>query len=169
MVLLTVFFLYSGFGIFNLFAYGDYISDKPLITQALEKGVAVYIIKIAFAINVIFTYTLMIFPATIIFEEYLFKNWQKSRKRQWMKNLSRSITVLFTLVVCYLLGNKLDKFLSLIGTLASTPVAFTLPCMFHLAINKPDRNGKIIDYGIIVLSIIILIFCSGFNIWTWND
>ena len=36
MVLMTVMFLYSGFGIFNLFAYGDFIKDKPLITQALE-------------------------------------------------------------------------------------------------------------------------------------
>ena len=111
----------------------------------------------------------MIFPANVILESYIFKNMPKSKKRQWLKNLFRSFMVLFTIVVCLLLQNRLDKFLSLIGTLASTPVSFTIPCLFHLMLCKPDKLNKAIDWGIIAISALILVFCSGFTIWTWND
>lgn len=169
LVMLTVMVVYSGFGTFNLFVYGDKLEGVPVITSLLDQGAVVWVIKIAFSINVIFTYTLMIFPANIIIDHYMYGRMPKSRKRQLLKNLNRVVLAAFTVIVCILLGNKLDKFLSLIGTLASTPVSFTIPCVYHLRLCNPDRTGKIIDWSIIAFSFVILIFCSGFNIYTWND
>lgn len=169
LVMLTVMVVYSGFGTFNLFVYGDKLEGVPVITSLLDQGAVVWVIKIAFSINVIFTYTLMIFPANIIIDHYMYGRMPKSRKRQLLKNLNRVVLAAFTVIVCILLGNKLDKFLSLIGTLASTPVSFTIPCVYHLRLCNPDRKGKIIDWSIIAFSFVILIFCSGFNIYTWND
>jgi hypothetical protein len=39
-----------------------------------------------------------------------------------------AITILFTIS----LGDKLDKFLSILGAISCTPIAFTIPAMFHL-------------------------------------
>ncbi len=168
MVLLTVLVLYTGFGEYNYFVYGTSLTD-PLITSILDDGAFVWVIKILFSVNVIFTYTLMIFPANVIMEGYIFRRMPKSKKRMWLKNLFRTVVVIFTLVVCLLLKNKLDKFLSLIGTLTSTPVSFTIPCIFHLVLCKPNTLHKVIDWIIIGISILIFFICSGFNIWTWND
>ena len=169
LVMLTVLIMYSIFGVFNLFVYGDLLNDTPLITSLLDQGWVVYVIKICFAINVIFTQTLMIFPANIILEQYLFRGMPKSRKRQWLKNLTRTILFVLATIACLALGDKLDKFLSLVGSAAATPISFTIPCFYHYALCKPTTRGKVIDISIIVLSFVILIFCSGFNIWTWND
>jgi amino acid permease len=69
------------------------------------------------------------------------------------------------------LGNALDKFISVLGSLACTPISFTLPCIFHLKLCGPEltKSQRYIDYFIIALSIFIMIFCTGFTIWNWND
>jgi amino acid permease len=48
------------------------------------------------------------------------------------KNATRTALVALTVVITILLGEKLDQFLSIIGSLFCTPIAFTFPAMFHL-------------------------------------
>ena len=47
------------------------------------------------------------------------------------KNLTRSLIVAASCVVSLLIYNKLDKFLSITGSMSCTPIAFTLPAVFH--------------------------------------
>lgn len=68
----------------------------------------------------------------MINENYLFDNWKKTKMRQWSKNLNRSLIVAFVVFITIMLGQKLDKFLSILGALACTPVAFMFPSLFHL-------------------------------------
>ena len=49
--------LYVSFGEYCLFIYGDLLAT-PLITDNLPQNVVVYIIKIFFSINLVFTYPL---------------------------------------------------------------------------------------------------------------
>ena len=130
-VLLTVMILYVGFGEYCLFIYGEDLK-LPLITANLPQGAVVQIIKIMFSINLVFTYPLQLHPASVIIESYIFKGMPKSKKRMWLKNLSRTIIVALTVGFCISLGNSLDKFISVLGSLACTPISFTLPCIFHL-------------------------------------
>lgn len=167
-VLLTVMLLYVGFGEFCLFVWGHLV-EKPLITENLPSGAVVWIIKIFFSINLIFTYPLQLHPASIIIESYLYGDMPKCKKRMWLKNLDRTIIVAFTVVFCISLGDSLDKFISVLGSLACTPISFTLPCMFHLKLCNPSRNARYLDYFIIGLSVFIMVFCTGFTIWHWND
>ena len=67
----------------------------------------------------------------MIIEGYLFGHMPKSPKRQWSKNAYRTVMVAFTVVVAELLGDNLGQFLSLLGAFCCTPVAFTLPTLFH--------------------------------------
>lgn len=169
-VLLTVMLLYVSFGEYCLFIYGDLL-QTPLITDNLPKeGIVVYLIKILFSINLVFTYPLQLHPASTIIESYLFRGMNKSPKRMWLKNLSRTILVLFTVIFCLSLGNSLDKFISVLGSLACTPISFTLPCIFHLKLfaNELTPRQRYIDYAIIALSLFIMVFCTGFTLWNWN-
>ena len=90
-----------------------------------------YTIKICFSLNLVFTYPLVIHPANLILESYLFGTWPKTRKRQMCKNLSRSIIVVATVALALILWDNLTKFLSVTGALTCTPIAFILPALFH--------------------------------------
>ena len=143
--------------------------QKPLITDNLPSGWIVYTIKILFAINLFFTYPLQIYPANIIIESYLYKGMAKTKKRQMLKNINRTIMVLFTIVFCLLMGDAIDKFISLLGSLTCTPISFTLPCIFHLKLCNPSKTQRAIDYFIIAISLVIMVFCSGYTIYHWKD
>lgn len=98
-VLLTVMLLYVSFGEYCLFIYGELLKT-PLITDNLPQNAVVYVIKIFFSINLVFTYPLQLHPASIIIESYIFKGMPKSPKRMWLKNLLRTILVMFTVIFC---------------------------------------------------------------------
>ena len=169
-VLLTVMILYVSFGEYCLFIYGEDLK-LPLITANLPQGAVVQIIKIMLSINLVFTYPLQLHPASVIIESYIFKGMPKSKKRMWLKNLSRTIIVALTVGFCISLGNSLDKFISVLGSLACTPISFTLPCIFHLKLfgSELTKTQRTVDYFIIGLSIFIMIFCTGFTLWNWNS
>jgi proton-coupled amino acid transporter len=75
--------------------------------------------------------------------------------------------VIFTIVIAELLNSSLGNFLSLIGALSCTPIGFTLPTLFHYKVIAVTSSEKCIDIFIIVLSLIILVFCSAFTLYTW--
>ena len=132
--MLTVLISYLIFGEFCYAVYGAnvqtiVISDLPSDTN-FNIGFKAALVVI-FIVNLFFTYPLVIYPANMVVEQYLFGKWPKSKKRQWSKNAYRSLIVLGTVVLSLALGNELDRFLSLLGALACTPIAFTLPTWFH--------------------------------------
>lgn len=55
----------------------------------------------------------------------------KTKTRQFYKNVSRTVLIIITIVAAIELGEDLDKFLSILGSLTCTPVAFILPAAFH--------------------------------------
>ena len=85
-VMLTNMILYTSFGEFNLFVYGNELNGKPLITMNLEKGWVVWLIKILFSINVIISISLFAFPANTIIESYMYKKLKNSLKKTWIIN-----------------------------------------------------------------------------------
>ena len=89
-VILCVTLLYSFFGEFMIFAYGENpnvansfaSTGSPLITDSLPPSNPwVWVVKILFCFNLIFSYPLVIFPANMVIESYLYAGWPKSKKR----------------------------------------------------------------------------------------
>jgi proton-coupled amino acid transporter len=76
--------------------------------------------------------------------------------------------VAFTVIISLALGQKLTEFLSLLGGLACTPIAFTLPALFHYKLCAETKKDKYIDIAIIILSLIIMVFCTVFCLINWN-
>lgn len=147
------------FSLFCIGAWGKDL-DSPLVTDRLPQGPITYIIKIFFMFMLIVSYPLQMYPVHIIIENILYDGWPKSMKRQWSKNFSRSLLVLVSCLFTKALGNKLDKFLSILGAVSCTPVAFTFPVLFHLKACAKTRKDKIVDISILVISIIIFFYCT---------
>ena len=166
--------LYIIFGEFTVIAWGDTKDfDEPLITACLpEKNVVTYIVKILFSFNLFFSYPLVIHPANLVIESWLFEGWAKTRKRQMSKNLSRTIVVALSCVVALAIYEKLDRFLSITGALTCIPVAFLIPAALHLEVIAKKDNNKtsvIIDWAILIGGTIALLYCTTMAIITFND
>lgn len=74
-----------------------------------------------------------------------------------------------TIVLCLLLGNSLDKFNSLVGTLTAAPVVFILPCLAHYKLCDPSPLNKALDLAAIAFALVILLVCTSFTLATWSD
>jgi proton-coupled amino acid transporter len=168
-VLLTNMLLYTGFGEFCMFVYGKSMTGVPLITEMLDGGWPVYLIKILYSINVVISIALQQVPANLIAESYIFYKMKKSALKTTLINILRVAMLGGCIVLCIVVGDKLDKFNSLIGTFAATPVAFTFPCILHYKLCNPGKIGKILDILVLIFSAFVLVFCTAFNIWTWKD
>lgn len=169
-VLSLIAVMYVVFSEYCVCAYGDTLT-LPLITASLPQDAwESWVILFLFCLNLTFTYPLVIYPANNIVESYLFKGWPKSPKRQWCKNLSRTLMVVLTIVMGLLLWDSLDKFLSLLGGLACTPIAFILPTLFYIygGLNK-NKFEYYLNWFVVIISSIIAVFCSFWSIYAWNE
>ncbi len=161
--------LYTGFGEIGLFIWGNSMKDRPLITEMLNPGWAPNTIKCLYSINVFISIALQQFPANLIAENYLLSKLKPSWTKVWLINFIRLFLLGGCIVLCLLLGDSLDKFNSIIGTFAATPVAFLVPCLLHYKMCNPSKTGKVLDIMVIVFSVLALVFCSSFTLYTWND
>lgn len=155
-------FVYVTFSEFCLFVYYDemMVEDLPLVVSYLPNCPTAYIIKGLFALNLIISYPLMLYPANLVIESYLYKGWVKSRKRQMLKNVNRAVLVLITIVIALIAWEKLDLLLSITGALFCTPIAFILPALFHYKVCAETKFHKITDLLIVAVSSCILVFCT---------
>jgi amino acid permease len=161
--------LYTGFGEMGLFIWGNDMKNTPLITEMLDPGWAVYVIKCLYSINVFISISLQQFPANLIAEGYLFSKLKSSWTKVWLINFLRLFILAACIIICLLLGDSLDKFNSIIGTFAATPVAFLVPCLLHYKMCNPSKTEKILDILVIIFSVLALVFCSSYTLITWKD
>ena len=158
--------LYIALGEFTAIAWGnnDSFQEDPLITSSLpETSVVTYIVKILFSFNLFFSSPLVIHPANLVVESWFFSTWEKSRKRQMCKNLSRTIIVALSCIVALSVYDKLDQFLSITGALTCIPVAFLIPAALHLQVvakAENDTTAKIIDWAILIGGTVALVYCT---------
>lgn len=127
------------------------------------------IIIVLFCINLLFSYPLVLYPAHIIVENYLYSTWPKSKKRQWCKNFTRFLLVAFTVGFTLAIFDKISKFLGLLGAISCAPIAFTFPAMFHLGAVAETQGQKIIDWMIILFSLFVMVFVGIESILNWNS
>ena len=165
---ITVFYLFVG----NLcyFVWDGKHLEAPLITDKLDgRNPAVIIVDVIWIINLIFTYPLVLHPGNIVIESYVYAKMGPSIKRTWLKNISRTILVAFTVILSVALMETLDKLESINGAFACIPLAFTLPNLFHYKLIAKTRAEKIIDMTVVVFSVILQIVCTVVTFLYWND
>ena len=126
-------------------------------------SVVVMVLKLAFCVNMLFSYVIHIKPCNMIIEEWLFDRYSSAT----LVKTSRFAVCLLGGVMAVLLAEKLDKFIGLLGALLCAPVAFTVPAILHLKVLAKTTLSKAIDWFLITLSLLIMIFCVWQSILTW--
>ena len=171
LVIVIITAVYIFFGNYCYFIYGSHkLGEHPLITSLLDaKQIPVVLVDLIWIVNLIFTYPLVLHPASMVIESYLFRDMPKSSKRTWLKNLCRTLLVGFTVCLAIYLMETLDKLESVNGTFACIPLAFLLPCLFHYKLVAETRAQKIVDLSIAALSLALQLVCTVITFLYWNE
>ncbi|AED98135.1 Amino acid transporter AVT3A [Arabidopsis thaliana] len=145
--------MYGAFGLLGYMAYGE--ETKDIITTNLGTGVVSTLVQLGLAINLFFTFPLMMQPVYEVVERRLCS----SRYSVWV----RWATVLVVTLVALLVPNFAD-FLSLVGSSVCVVLGFVLPSLFHLQAFKNELSITRIVVDVLVFLIGVMIAITG----TWT-
>ncbi len=166
--MITSAILFTGFGEYCLFVYGNKLDGNPLITTLLPEDPFMQILKLVFSLNVIISISLVSFPANNIIESYVYQKFKETFLKNFLINLQRSILIALCVTICILLGNAIDKFNSIVGTITATPVVFIIPCLAHNKLCSPNKLNFWLNNLVIFIAFLVLIIGTTFTIETWN-
>ena len=170
LLMTLVAWLLIGFGTFNYFVYGsENLKDAKLITRLLPHDFILQIVETLFILNLFISYPLVLHPANVIIESYIYHGMSQSLMRKWLKNINRTALVAFTLFMGLYFEETLDRLMSLVGSLCLTPIAFILPAYFHYRLCAKTCLAKLLDLFIIMIGSFLMFFITGFTIITWNQ
>ena len=171
--LIVICAIFIGFCEYAAFAYGKPVFDtsvdppvqtggiNALVLQNLPQNSPVaWVVACLYSLVVVFTYPLQIAPANNVLESYLFNGWEKSKKRQWCKNLSRMVVVFISCALTIGMYDFISELLEIASALTAIPMAFTLPALFHLGLVANTPCAKAIDIIFIVCSIGISLYVA---------
>ena len=153
--------IYICFAELCYYTFGDKL-DKPIIMEMMPAdNPIIQIIKIAFIINLVFSYPLCIFITNLIAESYTFKKCKKATTcRKWLKNLQRSVVLLAGILCALYLKDTLDKVLSLSGCVLGTTVCLTMPALSHYFLLARTRKEKACDLFLFICAQLLLVVCT---------
>lgn len=145
--------MYGAFGLLGYMAYGE--ETRDIITTNLGRGVVSTMVQLGLAINLFFTFPLMMHPVYEVIERRLCS----SRYSVWV----RWATVLVVTLVALLVPNFAD-FLSLVGSSVCVLLGFVLPSLFHFQTFKNELSIGRMAVDVLVFLIGVIIAVSG----TWT-
>ncbi|KAL3229058.1 Vacuolar amino acid transporter 4 [Nakaseomyces bracarensis] len=168
-------------------AYGSAI-ETVILLNLPQKNILVSVIQLLYSFAIMLSTPLQMFPAIKIIENGLFRQYKRlmnkpltedgaqnseditgksSMKVKWIKNVVRTLVVVFVVLLACLGADNLDKFVSIIGSFACIPLVYMYPPMLHLkSISLPMSNGSmtskrsIFDFVLIIFGGISMIYTS---------
>ncbi|EIM19885.1 hypothetical protein E3Q22_02466 [Wallemia mellicola] len=162
MVVLTS--LFAGSGFLGYAAFGSQIKTV-VISNLPQDDKFVQIVQFLYSIAILLSIPLQLFPAVRIMEAGLFvRSGKFSNKVKWKKNLFRLLIVFICIVVSILGANDLDKFVSLIGSLACVPLCFIYPPLLHLKACARSTYVKAADIAMLIFGVLLVVFTTTLTI-----
>lgn len=154
--------LFISFGLFCYVSFGaEELKSAPLVTKLLPSdSILIMVIMVLFMIHLFISYPLTVHPANIIIEFFLYSEMKQSSSRKWLKNTTRTVLVIFTVVFGVVFNQYIDRIVSIIGSFCCIPVAFTLPAAFHLILVAQTPFQKAFDGGLVFFSLVLMFFST---------
>ncbi|RYG51430.1 hypothetical protein EON66_10785, partial [archaeon] len=84
------------------------------------------------------------------------------------RNAFRTFVVACTLGISYGGSSQLNNMVSLVGCFACTPLAFILPCMFHLKLVPNTKWTRYSNFAIILFGVAVFVYSTVQAIRQWS-
>ncbi|KAI9595805.1 transmembrane amino acid transporter protein-domain-containing protein [Syncephalis fuscata] len=132
-----------------------------LVTPLKAPSPTILTLQILYAIAILLSVPLQMFPAITILEKGSFglnRSGAISHKWKWSKNAFRTGIVLVCIAIAWAGSSELDKFVSLIGNFACIPLCFIYPPIFHYRAVARTRTARIADLALVVFGTAVMIY-----------
>jgi proton-coupled amino acid transporter len=160
-------FIFVTIGTLSYAAFGEEVETVVLLN--LPSGsVTVEAVQFFYALAILFSVPLQLFPAVGILEAGIFA---RSGKRdpivKWRKNMFRIAMASFIGVGAWLGVDNLDRFVSLTGSFACIPLSFIYPALFHYKAVARTRWQRCSDLAVATFGIIVMFYVTYVTILSW--
>ncbi|KAL8280932.1 hypothetical protein RQP46_006611 [Phenoliferia psychrophenolica] len=159
-VMVGVMILFAGAGVLAYAAYGSAIQTVVFVNLPQEDRF-VNAAQFLYSIAILLSTPLQLFPAVRIMENGIFsRSGKHSTKVKWEKNAFRMAVVVGCSAVAWAGASDLDKFVSLIGSVACVPLCFCYPALLHYKACAVTRKQKIADIALLIFGVVAAIYTT---------
>jgi len=167
--LVVVTILFTSVGAISYAAFGSDVGTM-IVMNLPQTDPLVISIRLIYALAIVLSVPLQLFPAITILEKGSFgpsRSGRVSLKWKWSKNLFRGFLVLVCMAISLVGANDLDKFVSLIGSFACIPLCFIYPPLFHWKKAAKTKFQKCCDIGLGVFGVTVMVYATYITIEQW--
>ncbi|KAL0141711.1 transmembrane amino acid transporter protein-domain-containing protein [Mucor lusitanicus] len=161
--------IYILIGTISYLAYGDTIQSAVIYNFPADNKLTIAV-ELLYSLAICLTAPLMLFPALKIIENGLFRKFRSGKdsfRVKWSKNVYRTaLCVLCAAIAFGIGGDNLDKFVSLVGSVACVPLCFIFPGMFHWKVCKKNID-KLWNALLMIFGLGIMIYTLYVSIDSW--
>ncbi|KAJ3497951.1 hypothetical protein NLJ89_g10281 [Agrocybe chaxingu] len=159
-VMIFLLLLFGGSGILAYLTFGSQIQTVVLVNLDSTSKM-VQSVQFLYALAIMLSVPLQLFPAVRILENGLFTRSGKADTRvKWTKNAFRWAMVLCCTVVSWVGAKDLDKFVAFVGCFACVPLCYVYPAMLHYKACSRTRKQKLADIAMIVFGMAAFLYTS---------
>lgn len=171
-VIATISLIFIFIGALGYLTFGDSI-DTVILLNLPQKAPPVIMIQLLYAMAILLSTPIQIFPAVRLIELKIFVPLNSGRHSlavKWQKNLLRFVFVFLTATIALYGGQNLDKFVSFVGCFACIPLVYMYPPMLHLKTCCDYTNDSshkrstfwlaMLDYALLVVGSAVLVYTT---------
>lgn len=166
-VMVGITLIFISMGALQYAAYGSEVKTVILLNLPSDS-VLVNLIQLLYALAIMLSTPLQLFPAIRIVENWMFKRSGKyNPKIKWQKNLFRFFLTICTAIVAWGGADDLDKFVALVGSFACIPLVYIYPPMLHIRAVKQGPLGMLGDILICAFGFGAMVYTTSTTIQSW--
>lgn len=159
-VMVGIMVLFSSAGILSYLTYGKDIQTVVFVNLPQDDKF-VNAAQFLYSLAILLSTPLQLFPAVRIMENGIFsRSGKHSNKVKWEKNGFRTAVVIGCAGIAWAGASDLDKFVSLIGSLACVPLCFCYPALLHYKACAHTRKQKILDIALLVFGLLAAVYTT---------
>lgn len=129
-VMAAISLLFISIGLLSYAAFGSKV--KTVVILNMPESTFTVIIQFLYAIAILLSTPLQLFPAIAIIEQGIFtRSGKRNRKIKWRKNYLRVLIVILAILISWAGSSRLDLFVSMVGSVCCIPLIYMYPPMLH--------------------------------------
>ncbi|KAG0298849.1 neutral amino acid transporter [Dissophora globulifera] len=165
-VMIGITVLFTSLGALSYAAFGSK-TETVVLLNLPQKSHWVQSVQGLYSIAIMLSIPLQLFPAIRIMENGIFTRSGKFNMLvKWQKNLFRTLSLFGCAAIAIWAGENLDKFVSIVGSVACIPLAYIFPAMFHYK-THPNKNTRILDMLLFGFGCITMLYTTANTIYEW--
>ncbi|KAG5517830.1 hypothetical protein PMAC_000284 [Pneumocystis sp. 'macacae'] len=158
-VMAIVTIVFTSVGILGYAAYGSKV--HTLVFLSMFQNNVSMVIQILYCIAVMLSTPLQLFPAIKIIESKLLTGSGRLNPYvRWKKNFLRIIITLITVLIAWSGSKNLERFISLVGSIACIPLVYMYPSLLHLKVCAKRTWSKICDIMVCSIGAFAMIYVT---------